>query len=56
MPSELASEVLAALDQLSGGVHPGFRPAAGAAFLTPKQAKEKTADFLVAEMSFSNQR
>jgi catalase len=27
MPSELAGELLAVLDQLSGGVHPGFRPA-----------------------------
>ncbi len=26
MPSELASDLLDALDQLSGGVHPGFRP------------------------------
>ena len=27
MPSELAGDLLAVLDQLSGGVHPGFRPA-----------------------------
>jgi catalase len=27
MPSELAGELLAVLDQISGGVHPGFRPA-----------------------------
>ena len=26
MPSELASDLLDVLDQLSGGVHPGFRP------------------------------
>jgi catalase len=26
MPSKLASDLLDALDQLSGGVHPGFRP------------------------------
>ena len=26
MPSELAGELLGVLDQLSGGVHPGFRP------------------------------
>ena len=26
MPSELASDLLNVLDQLSGGVHPGFRP------------------------------
>ncbi len=26
MPSELASDLLDVLDQLSGGVQPGFRP------------------------------
>jgi Catalase len=26
VPSELASDLLDVLDQLSGGVHPGFRP------------------------------
>ena len=26
MPSKLASDLLDVLDQLSGGVHPGFRP------------------------------
>ncbi len=26
MPSELARDLLEVLDQLSGGVHPGFRP------------------------------
>ena len=26
MPSDLAGKLLGVLDQLSGGVHPGFRP------------------------------
>ncbi len=46
MPSELASKLLGVLDQLSGGVHPGFRPvhARGVMFsgtFVPSQAAGK---------------